>query len=134
MLDFFASNRLSVFNIGILTNPNNCKENIMIIIPAIILNVSEFFNKAWLKKDADAPSKMKTVEKPKQNKKLSNKNDYSKKVVGQVYQEIRLSDKFTSKVIKKFLLKFKQGSLTSVSYLHSLSSKRPISELISSVE
>jgi len=39
------------------------------------------------------------------NKKLSNKNDYSKKVVGQVYQEIRLSDKFTSKVIKKFLLK-----------------------------
>ena len=68
MLDFFASNRLSVFNIGILMNPNNCKENIMIIIPAMSLNVSEFFNKAWLKKDADAPSKMKTVEKPKQNK------------------------------------------------------------------
>ena len=39
------------------------------------------------------------------NKKLSEKNDYSKKVVGQVYQEIRLSDQFTSKVIKKFLLK-----------------------------
>ena len=39
------------------------------------------------------------------NKKLSKKNDYSKKVVGQVYQEIRLSDQFTSKVIKKFLLK-----------------------------
>ena len=39
------------------------------------------------------------------NKKLSKKNDYSKKVVGQVHQEIRLSDQFTSKVIKKFLLK-----------------------------
>ena len=39
------------------------------------------------------------------NKKLLKKNDYSKKVVGQVYQEIRLSDKFTNKVIKKFLLK-----------------------------
>ena len=39
------------------------------------------------------------------NKKLSKKNDYSKKVVGQVYQEIRLSDQFTSKVIKKFLLR-----------------------------
>ena len=39
------------------------------------------------------------------NKKVSEKNDYSKKVVGQVYQEIRLSDQFTSKVIKKFLLK-----------------------------
>ena len=39
------------------------------------------------------------------NKKLSKKNDYSKKVVGQVHQEIRLSDQFTSKVIRKFLLK-----------------------------
>ncbi len=34
------------------------------------------------------------------NKKLSKKNDYSKKVVGQVYQEIKLSDQFTSKVTK----------------------------------
>ena len=39
------------------------------------------------------------------NKNNLKKHDYSKKVVGQVYQEIRLSDQFTSKVIKKFLLK-----------------------------
>ena len=39
------------------------------------------------------------------SKKLTKKNDYSKRVVGQVYQEIRLPDKFTNKVIKKFITK-----------------------------
>ena len=68
LFDFFASNLLSVFNIGILINPNNCNEKIIIIIPATILKVSEFFNKVWPKNDADAPNKIKTVEKPKQNK------------------------------------------------------------------
>ena len=39
------------------------------------------------------------------SKKLTKKNDYSKRVVGQVYQEIRLPDKFTNKVIKEFITK-----------------------------
>ena len=45
------------------------------------------------------------VDKIIDSKKLTKKNDYSKRVVGQVYQEIRLSDKFTNKVIKKFITK-----------------------------
>ena len=45
------------------------------------------------------------VDKIIDSKKLSKKNDYSKRVVGQVYQEIRLSNKFTTKVIKKFIVK-----------------------------
>ena len=45
------------------------------------------------------------VDKIINNKKLTKKNDYSKRVVGQVYQEIRLTDKFTNKVIKKFITK-----------------------------
>ena len=45
------------------------------------------------------------VDKIIDNKKLTKKNDYSKRVVGQVYQEIRLSNKFTTKVIKKFIVK-----------------------------
>ena len=43
------------------------------------------------------------VDKIINSKKLIKKNDYSKRVVGQVYQEIRLPDKFTNKVIKKFI-------------------------------
>ncbi len=43
------------------------------------------------------------VDKIINSKKLTKKNDYSKRVVGQVYQEIRLTDKFTNKVIKKFI-------------------------------
>ena len=35
--------------------------------PAIILNTSEFFNNICPKNEADAPNKMNTVEKPKQN-------------------------------------------------------------------
>ncbi|MFL2879302.1 MAG: putative 2OG-Fe(II) oxygenase [Candidatus Pelagibacter sp.] len=45
------------------------------------------------------------VDKIINSKKLTKKNDYSKRVVGQVYQEIRLPDKFTNKVIKKFITK-----------------------------
>ena len=45
------------------------------------------------------------VDKIINNKKLIKKNDYSKRVVGQVYQEIRLPDKFTNKIIKKFITK-----------------------------
>tara|TARA_B100000902_G_scaffold197973_1_gene188930 strand:- start:353 stop:955 length:603 start_codon:yes stop_codon:yes gene_type:complete len=45
------------------------------------------------------------VDKIIQSKKLIKESDYSKRVVGQVYQEIKLSDKFTSKVIKQFIVK-----------------------------
>ena len=45
------------------------------------------------------------VDKIINSKKLTKKNDYSKRDVGQVYQEIRLPDKFTNKVIKKFITK-----------------------------
>ena len=45
------------------------------------------------------------VDKIINSKKLTKKNDYSKRVVGQVYQEIRLPGKFTNKVIKKFITK-----------------------------
>jgi hypothetical protein len=45
------------------------------------------------------------VDKIINSKKLTKKNDYSKRVVGQVYQEIRLPDKFTNKVIKEFITK-----------------------------
>ena len=45
------------------------------------------------------------VDKIIDSKKLTKKNDYSKRVVGQVFQEIRLSDKFTTKVVKKFIIK-----------------------------
>ena len=45
------------------------------------------------------------VDKIINSKKLIKKNDYSKRVVGQVYQEIRQPDKFTNKVIKKFITK-----------------------------
>ena len=39
------------------------------------------------------------------SKKLSKKNNYSNKVVGQVYQEIELSKNFINKEIKKFIEK-----------------------------
>ena len=45
------------------------------------------------------------VDKIINSKKLTKKNDYSKRVVGQVYQEIRLPDKITNKIIKKFIIK-----------------------------
>ncbi len=45
------------------------------------------------------------VDKIINSKKLTKKNDYSKRVVGQVYQEIRLTDKFVNKIIKKFITK-----------------------------
>jgi hypothetical protein len=45
------------------------------------------------------------VDKIINSKKLTKKNDYSKRVVGQVYQEIRLPDKLTNKDIKKFITK-----------------------------
>ena len=38
------------------------------IIPADNLKISEFCKKAWPKKDAEAPSMTKTVEKPRQNR------------------------------------------------------------------
>jgi len=43
------------------------------------------------------------VEKITKSKKLSNKLDYSEKLVGQVSQEIKLNQKFINKYIKKFL-------------------------------
>jgi len=39
------------------------------------------------------------------SKNLSKKNDYSNKVVGQVYQEIQLSRNFINKQVKKFIEK-----------------------------
>ena len=48
--------------------PISCKEKIIIIIPAKILNICEFCKRIWPKKDAVAPKIIKTVENPKQNK------------------------------------------------------------------
>ena len=45
------------------------------------------------------------VDKIIKNKSRVKKNDYSKRVVGQVYQEIELPKNFINKVIKKFLSK-----------------------------
>ncbi len=42
------------------------------------------------------------VDKIIKNKSRVKKNDYSKRVVGQVYQEIELPKNFINKVIKKF--------------------------------
>ena len=40
----------------------------IIIIPAVILKISEFCKSVWPKKEAEAPKIINTVEKPKQNK------------------------------------------------------------------
>ena len=45
------------------------------------------------------------VERIIQSKKKLKKNDYSKKVVGQVYQEIKISKKFINKNLKGFIYK-----------------------------
>ncbi|MDC3060900.1 2OG-Fe(II) oxygenase family protein [Candidatus Pelagibacter sp.] len=45
------------------------------------------------------------VERIIQSKKKLKKNDYSKKVVGQVYQEIKISKKFIDKNLKRFIYK-----------------------------
>ena len=66
--DCFASNLFSKFRYPIFINPINCKEKIIITIPATILKISEFCKRVWPKKDADAPKIINTVEKPKQNK------------------------------------------------------------------
>ena len=67
-LDSLASNLFSKFRYEILIIPNNWNENIIIIIPAIILKTSEFCKSAWPKKDAEAPNNTNTVENPKQNR------------------------------------------------------------------
>ena len=43
------------------------------------------------------------VERIIQSKKKLKKNDYSKKVVGQVYQEIKISKQFIDKNLKRFI-------------------------------
>ena len=45
----------------------------------------------------------KEVDKIIKNKSKTKKSDYSKKVVGQVYQEIQISKKFINKNLKKFI-------------------------------
>ena len=45
------------------------------------------------------------VERIIQSKKKLKKNDYSKKVVGQVYQEIKISKQFVDKNLKRFIYK-----------------------------
>ena len=67
-LDSFASNLFSKFKYEILIIPINWREKITIIIPAKILNISEFCKSACPKKDADAPKITNTVENPRQNK------------------------------------------------------------------
>ncbi len=47
----------------------------------------------------------KEVDKIIKNKSKTKKSDYSKKVVGQVYQEIQISKKFINKYLKKFITK-----------------------------
>ena len=56
-----------------LINPSNWSENITIIIPAIILKVSEFCKSVCPRNDAEAPKITNTVEKPKQNSINENK-------------------------------------------------------------
>ena len=53
--------------------PINWSEKIIIIIPAIILRISEFCKSAWPKKEAEAPKIVNTLEKPKQNRTRGNK-------------------------------------------------------------
>ena len=67
-LDSFASNLFSKLRYGMFIIPSNWNENIIIINPAKILKISEFCKRAWPRKDADAPKRTNTVEKPKQNK------------------------------------------------------------------
>ena len=45
------------------------------------------------------------VDKIIESKSKMKKSDYSKKVVGQVYQEIQISKKFIDKYLKKFIKK-----------------------------
>ena len=56
-----------------LINPTNWSENIIIIIPAITLKVSEFCKSFCPRNDAEAPKITNTVEKPKQNSINENK-------------------------------------------------------------
>ena len=50
------------------------------------------------------------VDKIIKNKKETKQKDYSKKVVGQVYQEIQISKKFIDKNLKKVIQKNVSGS------------------------
>lgn len=68
-LDFFTSNLFSKFKKLILIIPINCKDKIIIIIPATILKISEFCKKICPIKETVAPRIIKTVEKPRQNSK-----------------------------------------------------------------
>ena len=54
-------------------NPINWSEKITIIIPAIILKISEFFKSACPKNEAEAPKIINTLENPKQNRTRGNK-------------------------------------------------------------
>ena len=56
-----------------LIKPTNCKEKIIITIPAAILKISEFCRSFCPKKDAEAPKIINTVENPAQNK-INGKN------------------------------------------------------------
>ena len=47
----------------------------------------------------------KEVDKIIESKSKTKRSDYSKKVVGQVYQEIQISKKFINKYLKKFIIK-----------------------------
>ena len=53
--------------------PINCRENIIITRPAIILKVCEFCKSTCPKQEAAAPNIMKTKEKPKVNNINGNK-------------------------------------------------------------
>ena len=66
--DPLASNLFSKFRYGMFITPISWSEKITIIIPAKILNISEFCKNNLPNKEAEAPKIIKTVEKPKQNK------------------------------------------------------------------
>ena len=66
-LIFLCKFFFSKFKKLILNIPSSCNENIIIIIPATILNCWEFWSKNFPSTDAVAPKIINTNENPKEN-------------------------------------------------------------------
>ncbi len=66
LLDFFVYIFFSKFKKLILNIPSSCNENIIIIIPATILNCWEFWSNNFPSIDAVAPKIINTNENPKE--------------------------------------------------------------------
>ena len=68
LLHLSVKNLMSLFNNFKLINPSSCKEKNIIIVPAIILKISELDRKNWPRSEAVDPKTIKTKEKPKVKK------------------------------------------------------------------